>query len=269
MCQKVSAYWIGDQCVYCDGFQCSASGSPILVDHDTFYRTLLGGGCLGALEQDGGSFPIVGGIWDTDLDPAATQGSYPEALLVGGCDDVGGGFDGAGDGGMNYAAPTGSAQTVAQALQAKVPSGVTLYGVVTAGYPWNVSPPRSGLLYLQDLVRGGPPIAGSGVAIYIGDKVVASAPGLGSSLPQRGEVIELTSLDWHPYNGVNEFAISSSTVLTQLGTAPLPPPVSLPASELVSGSMVAASYKGMRVVVSNAPCVMTDFCPVAMSYPSN
>ncbi len=268
-CECPGSYrYVTDHCAYCDGFSCDdSSGDTVLVDHELFYQSLLGGGCLGVLEADGGTFQTPGGIWDTDDEPDGISTSSPQALIPGGCDDMGlGPFDGVGDGGMNFAAP-GGALTIAQVVAQKPTTPVSVYGVVTALYGWSASPAKSGLVYLQDPVASGPAPASSGVAVYVKDTILqAGAPVGGAPVPQRGAVVEFSDVTWKPYNGVNELVIGGSTALTALGTAPLPPPVPLPTSALgVNGSTSATGYKGMRVTAQQA-CTMADPCPLAMQY---
>ncbi len=202
---------MNDSCVYCDGFACDdSSQNEVLVDTAIFSAALLGGGCIDELQTDGGSYPTVGGIWDTDIDDDGSPTPI-EAVFPGGCDDMGlGPYPGVGDGGINFTAPSGGV-TVAYAV-ATQGTNMSVYGVVTALYPWALSPAKSGLVYLQDPVASGAAPAGSGVAVYAKDTYVAS---LGATVPPRGSVVEFTGLDWKPFQGQNELVITSGSTVSR------------------------------------------------------
>jgi hypothetical protein len=256
---------VNDTCAYCDGFACNdPSQNQILVDTAIFYEALLGGGCIDELQTDGGSYPTVGGIWDTDIDDDGSL-TPVSAIFPGGCDDMGLGpypGVGVGDGGINFT-PPGGAVNVATAV-ATQGTNMSVYGVITALYGWTVTPAKSGLIYLQDPVASGAAPAGSGVAVYAKDTFVAT---LGTTVPPRGSVVELTGLDWKPFQGQNELAITSGSTVTILGNARLPPPVPLPASELgPSGATASNPYKGMRVVSQSSSCAVVNACPLDLQY---
>jgi len=263
-CPGSYQYVDGSHCAYCDGFACEdPSANQVLVDTSIFYQALSGGGCLAQLQLDGGAYPIVGGIWDTDTDDNGGGPTPVDAIFPGGCDDMGlGPFGGVGDGGLNFTAP-GGALTVAQAV-ASQGSGMNVYGVVTALYGWALSPAKSGLVYLQDPVASGSPPQKSGIAVYVKDTYVAT---IGSAIPARGEVVEFTAVDYKPFDGQDELAITSGSTLVALGNAPLPPPVSLPSSALGAGGGAASlPYKGMRVVAQSASCQVVDACPLDLQF---
>ena len=74
-----------------------------------------------------------------------------------------------------------------------------MYGVVTAIEPWVVTPTaKSGQLYLQD-IPDGTPAPKSGILVYMSSKEVATF----GAIPARGDVVEITNLNWSPYLGQN------------------------------------------------------------------
>ncbi len=263
VCPRSSERYVGGACVYCDGFAADdPSGVEILVGVQLFWQALSGGGCQATLEQDGGSYAAPGGIWDVDPDDNGTTGPV-YALFPGGCDDMGlGPFAGVGDGGLNYTPPAG-ALTVAQAIQTQGAS-MSVYGVVTAFYPWTSG--KSGLVYLEDPVPpGGTPAPRSGLAVYV---ALADVPSIGTNVPARGDVVEFSALAYEPFAGRTELATSASSTMAIVGNAPLPPPVPLPASALApSGAAQSVpSYTGMRVVARPGPFDVVDGCPLDLQY---
>jgi hypothetical protein len=96
------------------------------------------------------------------------------------------------------------------------------------------------------------------------DTFVAS---IGSNVPARGEVVELTGVDYKPFDGQAELAITSGSTLTFLGNAPLPAPVPLPPSSLgPAGGAASFPYKGMRVVAQGTTCNVVDACPLDLQF---
>ncbi len=201
-----------------------------------------------------GTLAQAGGIWDA----FAYSSTGPiDGLYPGGCDDVGVGQAPAGGG---FTAPD-AGTTVRAAVAAGlggVDGGLDFHGVVTFVSPW--AGDVGGSFYLQDPVSdGGPPEPGSGIDVY-----VASGAG-GPPVPRRGDVVLLTGMAWSLYDGVDQFEFQSTSTLTVLGQAPLPPPVAATAAQLAPGSTALDAYRGMRVVDAESFIEGTS-CPAALTY---
>ncbi len=266
--------------VYCNGIELkNASGAdvymllyPLAADVASSCPSLSGTG--GAFPAVGAMFARVGGIWDTY--PTAPMPPF-NAVMPGGCDDVG---TGSAPAGGTYTTPDGGAMTVAAAVQAAMAGGggdagsdggsmgTSVYGVVTFVAPWGKDAQGtaySGSIYIQDPVAmGGTPMPHSGVDIYIASTLVGGAS-LPTSAPARGDVVLFTNVAWAPYKGLNEFGYGMGSSITKLGTSALPPPVALQASDLASGSTSADQWKGMRVVDKESFTVL-DNCPAPLQY---
>jgi hypothetical protein len=277
--------------VFCDGFGLKdSSNNQFLVETYSFSGALKTGGCYNELVGyskdagftgliDGNSVTTVGGIWDVDQEfggklegTGATPISAADpAIFPGGCDDMGivdaGPLDIDGDGGMNFTLPTG-AQTVASVVATtSVATTGPIVGVVTAVYPWTPAAgstaAKSGSFYMQDPVAaGGTPAPGSGTLVYMNKDDIGS-----NIAPNRGDVVTVTGFTWSPYNGAdvkddnlpgytnNQNQVSSGTgaAVTVIGTAPLPPYVSLTAAQLSPTGTSESAYYQMRVTVTGGP----------------
>ncbi len=278
----------GGAITYCDGFGVQdSSAAQMVVETYSFSGALKTGGCYNTMvgyEKDAGGFvgwsdnttiQNVGGIYDINLSDNYTEGTgsqavsqAPAVIFPGGCDDMGlgSGTNGiAGDGGMNFTAPSG-ASTVAEAVTqgSSFSAGATVWGVVTAIYPWTGgSTPKSGSFYIQDVVTdGGMPAPASGIAVYVNKANVGTMVP-----PSRGDVVTLSGFTWSPYDGhnskatppepgftnkQNQLASTASSAVIVIGTAPLPAPVPLPATQL-SPTQSTSQYFGMRVTATGAP----------------
>jgi hypothetical protein len=274
---------------FCDGFGVKdSSGNPMLVETYSFSTALKAGNCYDTMVgyvkdaggfigwKDGTSITAVGGIYDVNLSDNYTMGTgstpvspAPAVIFPGGCDDMGlTGSTNDGDGGMNFTAPAGAITVAAAVAQAgSITASTVVYGVVTAVYDW--TPPqgstgaKSGSFYLQDVVApGGTPAPGSGISVYM------NKADIGTNVnPNRGDVVTITGFTWSPYDGSdsktsppepgftddqNQLGSSSTSKVTVIGNAPLPPPVSLPATSL-SPTATTSQYFGMRVTATGGP----------------
>ncbi len=235
---------------YCDGLGLtSGSGNPVLLETYNFNGTLTAGGCLAQLtaDADGATVATVGGIYDLDtLDNGSA--TLSDVVFPGGCDDLGLSAFAPPDGGPGFTTPSG-ASTIAAAYG--VDAGpIAIYGVVTAIDPWAATPTAyNGNVYLQDPASGVPaPHSGALVFFAKANAAVYGVP------PVRGDVVEVTNVTWAPYKGQGQFTAGATSVVTLLGTSPLPTAVSLGSVDLgptATGS--SQPYLGMRVVADDGP----------------
>ncbi|MHB1845820.1 MAG: hypothetical protein ACYCWW_13415 [Deltaproteobacteria bacterium] len=272
---------------YCDGFAADTdAGAQVYVQTYAFGKSLTSCGSLvldASKVTDGMTFATIGGVFDIDSSDNGTGASAPgdPAIFPTACDDMGvGTFTAAGDGGMDFTAPTGSS-TIAAAVAAGA-STTSIYGVVTGVYGWSCTAPAtgcsgtkaaSGTLYLQDAVAaGGTPAANSGISLYMKEGGKASVNINYGTVPARGDVVEVTNLSFGAYKGQTQFTATTSTQVTKIGTAPLPPPVAVNASD-VGPSSTTATYRGMRVTVNGGPFTVagsggSSTCPAPLTYTS-
>jgi hypothetical protein len=235
----------------------------VLLETFVFDAQLTADGCDTTLtaETSGSELTSVGGIYDVDSnDNGATPPS--DAIFPAGCDDLGLSTF-VPPSGSPYTPPTG-ASTIAAAYGQT--GTLSIYGVVTAIKPWTSTPTLySGQLYLQDPTTG-TPAPKSGALVYL-TKTYAATYG---TAPVRGDVVEITNVAWSPYNGQNQFAAGVSTVVTILGTSPLPPAVSLGSTDVgPTATANGQQYWGMRVSVNDGPFTVTGSgtsgnCPASL-----
>lgn len=261
---------------YCDGFGAvdSTSGDTVLVETYSFGKALETEGCDDTVEAfaDKTAITQVGGIYDLDTsDNAIGAVIYPAN-----CGDLGlPGFTQ--PTGTTITPPTGIS-TVAAAIVGGQAS-TSLYGVVTAIYPWRAGgtiteadggtyteTAAGGTIYVQDATASGAtPAPSSGIEIYVpkaADAIMA--------IPVVGNVVSFTGLKWSPYKGANQFEASAASVVTVLGTSPLPTPVMLTPAEVGTTALASPTAEGMRVIVSGSFKVSgsetSGTCPAGVSY---
>ena len=226
--------------------------------------TSEGCGSTIAAYADQSSVSAISGIFDLDTRDNGA-GSPAPALFVSNCSDLG--LAGFTNPTATTITPPQNAMTVAAAYGTSS-TGVTVYGVVTAVSPWtSTGTLASGSIYIQDAASGTPAIH-SGTEVYF-TKTYAASYG---TAPAVGDVVAVTGLSWSPYEGVNEFAVSSTTTVTKLGTSPLPAAVSITPAQAAQSSYVTSSgYEGMRVTVSGGPFTVngsatSQTCPTQLQY---
>jgi len=235
---------------YCDGLGLTSSeGNTVLLETYVFGTQLETDGCSTTLaaDGDGAQLQTLGGIYD--LDPHDNDATAPaDALFPAGCDDLGLSTFTPPSGTPFTTPPTG-ASTIAAAFGQDA-GVVSLFGVVTAIEPWASTPTAyNGSVYLQDLAVGTPPPQ-SGVLVFF-PKADAATYG---TAPVRGDVVEVSNVTWSPYKGQSEFTAGATSVVTLLGTASLPSPVSLSSTDVgPTATANSLQYLGMRVVVSDSP----------------
>ncbi len=267
----------GAPTTYCDGFKVNAAdGGSVYVESYSFGKSLSS--CSTSTNPskmtDGTTLTTLGGILDLDTSDNGSGSPVP-AIFPAGCDDLGETVTTSNDGGMNYTMPSGG-MTVAAAVAA---AGMTpaLVGVVTAVYPWSCTATGctgtktgTGTIYVQDPVAAGAtPANGSGIELYMHEGGSGSINVNYGTAPNRGDVIQVTNLKWSPYKGVNQFAATSTTQVSVIGNAPIPPAVPVTPSDVNTGT----SYHGMRVTVTGGPFTVDgsggstpDTCPSALTY---
>jgi hypothetical protein len=236
---------------YCDGLGASdGSGDTVYLQYYDFTTELTTEGCAGTVAgwADGTALSAVGGIYaiDSDDNDAATPAP---ALYLGTCSDVA--LPGSPSPALAYTAPASGFTTVAQAVSSEVGTG--FWGVVTAVKPW-VAGSKSGLLFVQDPVAsGGTPAPGSGIEVYLPEGGTAAVNMAYGTVPSLGSVVTITNATWSPYKGANQLSASATTVVSVIGTSPLPPAVPLSAAQVSATSTVSpANYEDMRVTVTGA-----------------
>lgn len=235
----------------------------MLLETFVFDAQLTTDGCATTLdgETSGLELTSVGGIYDLDThDNGATPSS--NVIFPAGCDDLGLSTF-VPPAGTPYTAPAG-ASTIAAAYGQT--GTLSIYGVVTAINPWESTPTLySGEVYLQDPASG-TPAPKSGALVYF-NKVNAATYG---TPPVRGDVVEVTNVTWSPYDGQNEFAAGATSVVTILGTSPLPAAISLGSADLgPTATTNGQQYWGMRVSVNDGPFSVTGSsasgtCPASL-----
>ena len=259
---------------YCDGFEAqdSTTMDDVNVQTYAFGGTLKSEMCNTTIDgyADGTAITSISGILDLDTGDNGT-GSPAPSIFASNCGDLG----------LAFTAPTATtftppagALTVAAGIAGAGTSGVNIYGVVTAVYAWGIDPDTmkatTGTIYIQDATTGtAMPATKSGTEIYFSKTNEASY----GTAPNVGDVVEVTNLGWSPYQGVNQFAASATTVVTHLGTSPLPNAVPItPANAGMASYVTSSGYEGMRVSVTGSFKVHgsgpSGTCPTWLQYMS-
>ena len=249
---------------YCNGVELQSSAMTDLYVATYPKADELGEFCDKAFDalSDAGVFPAMGGILDNNS--YSTQSGLL-TFFPAGCDDLG---QDAGPTivGTAITPPTG-ASTIAAARAGQLDGG-TVWGIVTyAASPYYSSSKGKsydGTLYLEDMPDAGGPLPLSGIAIYIDDQYTDDAGTVGypDSGLVRGDVVAISGLEWSPYGSADtqdQLAYTANSVVTVLGTQPLPAAVSLSATQIGNGG--GAQYVGMRVTQSDT---VTNACPTVL-----